>query len=119
MKIIKVPEDMDPVRMIKKKCLDRDMACPFCKFSPTEILYDEDYINNQYKRVWDGHKILRPDIIYESVVWNGKQNGKRAFLSRNNRKWMKYIYTCKKCGAKWEGEPFPIDIDKDIGEGTF
>lgn len=104
MKVINFPKSVDPVRKIREAALRRDLVCPFCH-NMRQV--DDAAI--------DGLLDLgseRRSIMFFRTNWTGQANGKPYFFKwgKDIRKWEKNICTCRKCGGRWEGDAYPIDI---------
>lgn len=115
MKILKLPDSIDPVRKIRRAALERDLVCPFCG-NKREV--DDRMIDELLDLYWD-----RRSIHFMRHRWEGQKNEKFYFFKwgKEIREWEKNVCECKKCGGKWEGEPYPVDIggqiDKEFGDG--
>ena len=104
MKIIKLPNSIDPLRKIRRATLERDLVCPFCG---NKRQVTDDIINCGID-IW----VRQDGINFVREKWKGQRNGKPYFFKwgKEIREWEKNVCECKKCGGKWEGEPYPIDI---------
>ena len=114
MKILKLPDCADPLRKIRKAALERDLVCPFCG-NKKEV--DDRMIDGLSYLDWN-----RQTIHFTRNKWKGQESGKPYFFKwgKEIREWEKNVCKCEKCGGKWEGEPYPIDIrgqvDKKLGD---
>ena len=84
-RITKLPDRIDPAYLIEEKIKKQNDACPFCgsteKWIPT------------CKR------------------WYGKRNPYSWQIFGEKHHWKILGFKCKNCGAEWETDPFPTDID--------
>ena len=104
MKILKLPDCADPLRKVRRAALERDLVCPFCG-NKREV--DDRMIDGLLDLYWD-----RQSIHFTRHRWEGQKNGKFYFFKwgKEIREWEKNVCECKKCGGKWEGDPYPVDI---------
>ena len=102
MEVIKLPDCIDPVKIIRKTALKRDLVCPFCG-NKREV--NDEIINGL--PFFD-----RGSIYFIRCQWTGQKNGKPYLFrwGKKIRKWEENVCECKKCGGKWEGDPYPVDI---------
>lgn len=111
--ITKYPDDMDPNYILMKKCMDRDICCPFCG----AINEDKDYTDdsNEFRNFfisgYDKNPITWLKVYYYGYQYPKKTNFLKAFITREKkRKWIQIKCRCKKCNAKWIGEPFLANV---------
>lgn len=115
MKILKLPDCADPLKKIRRATLERDLVCPFCG-NKREV---EDWM---LKSGIDAFR-RSDDVTFSRHRWEGQKNEKFYFFKwgKEIREWEKNICTCGKCGGKWEGDPYPIDIggqfEKEVERG--
>ena len=93
MRITKLPDDLDPNKLIADGVLEKDHKCPFCG-------EDRDYTTA-------GHGVYSG----LSLVWFGKRCRKFKWLPFGNRNWREIYFFCHSCGAKWKSHPFPTDVN--------
>lgn len=90
MRILKKPDDQDPLMIAKKKALEGCYKCPFCGEdqmihpAQTAILRNEPYHNEGIAWI-DYYYIYRLFKVYQTEV-----------------------FKCYTCGAEWESEPYFI-----------
>ena len=108
MKILKLPDCADPLRKIRKAALERDLVCPFCG-NKKEV--DDRMIDGLSYLDWN-----RQTILFRRSSWKGQKSGKSYFFKwgKEIREWEKNVCKCGKCGGKWEGDPYPIDIGGNL-----
>lgn len=105
-KIIRLPNDIDPDVLTRKTIMEKYAVCPYCG--------NKDYVDRWIflkeekekgvisigKEKWYGY----PDGKF-GTDWNG------LIYTIKHRKelmdWKKYLYHCYKCGCEWESKPFP------------
>ena len=115
MKILKFPDCVDPLKKIRRATLERDLICPFCG-NKREV--NDKIIDEMLDLYWD-----RQSIHFTRSRWKGQKSGKPYFFKwgKEIREWEKNVCKCGKCGGRWEGDPYPIDIggqvDKELGGG--
>ena len=89
-KITRLPNNMNPNKIIENKIQDKYAKCPFCGTNHLSLFYG---------------------ISFTTIDWYGKYNNEQWWkFWEPNRHWKQYHYTCAKCGAAWESEIFPTDI---------
>lgn len=115
--ITKYPDDMDPNYILMKKCMDRDICCPFCGATNEDKDYTDN--SNEYEeclRSIYNDRLNRNPIIWEKEFYYGyqypkKTNFLKAFITREKKKkWIQIKCRCRKCNAKWIGEPFLANV---------
>ena len=87
MKITKLPDVIDPSKLIQEEVRKRNNICPFCK----------------RRGLWGGE-------LRSTKSWYGKQNHKLKSLFQKSHYWKIDYYKCYSCGAEWETDPYPTDI---------
>ena len=107
-KVTKLPDSMNPNKLIMEAMEEKYGICPFCGENRRV-----DFLANIDKAV-------RKD---RSESWYGTR--KESFFSNfkfwePSHHWRIDKWKCKTCGAEWESEPFPTDIamGKDLS-GIF
>lgn len=93
MKITKLPDGLDPNKLIADAVLERNRRCPFCG-------EDRDY-TTAGQGVYSGL----------SLMWFGKKSRKFEWIPFGDRNWREIHFVCYSCGAKWKSAPFPTDVD--------
>ena len=111
MKIINYPSDLDPNLIIKKKCMERDFTCPYCKTSNNKSKINKMALCENWKDAWLEEGVYSSDmpIQWSEEIWYGYPDHKiHLFSFEKRQKWAKFICYCTKCNLKWEGDPFII-----------
>lgn len=100
-KIIKLPDILNPNKIAEDKILEKYGTCPFCG----------------EKREYDHRNGLNsPGVSRYSIDWHGKYNERDGGIFacvrfwEKSRRWKYIKFTCYTCGAKWESPTYPIDI---------
>lgn len=103
MKILKGPKGYTTETIYKKiriEVLKKEAYCPFCHQYREKVWIDDDgvsYIDLHKKEV---------GVCYLRYKQHGQKQGN----------WEYNIYTCKNCGAEWQGDTYFVDI-KNGGRG--
>ena len=57
-------------------------------------------------------------VKYNGSFWHGSKLkykypilGAFLFLNRDNKHWRTSIFKCVTCGAEWESDPYPVELD--------
>ena len=99
MKITKIPDSIDPNKLIVKRVDEKLRKCPFCG-------ENRDY--------WDDlHGVM---ISHHSWYGREHENTESIFLWPFGKKrlWQISEFKCYTCGAEWKSDPYPVDIE--VGE---
>lgn len=106
-KIIRLPNDMNPDVLVRKVMKEKYAVCPYCG--------NKDYVEGTLL----GY-IYKNKVIIKEKVWYGYPDGKSGldwngliYIIKHRKErtnWKKYIYYCDKCGCGWESKSFPDKI---------
>jgi ribosomal protein L37AE/L43A len=91
--IIKLPRDLDPNEMIRKRMYEKYSICPFCGEEKKYALFSG---NEGVER-------------YSSEDWYGKQKHWWHIWEEPHH-WRIDHWKCRTCGAEWKSEAYPTDI---------
>lgn len=106
-KITKLPETINPNKILREKMAERYSVCPFCG--------ETEKCKNPYD-IWKSRSGIHQNM---PKSWHGKRNEDNMFsvfkFWERSRYWKIDQYKCYTCGAEWESEPYPyIDIKEII-----
>ena len=105
--IVKLPDDIDIESRIRRKMLDVYGTCPYCRNS--ELLYEYKYD----KESKEDNYVLYLDVYCETKPIN-------KGLFRKRYEWEKYMFSCHRCGMKWNSPEFPvITCDAELNKVVF
>lgn len=110
--ITKLPNDIDPQRIIEKTVYEKYHICPFCGENRS---YEMRHVNGRLMDTGVRQKSY-PDYYYGLP-----RDGKFWWLKfwRKRHRWRKDKYQCFNCGAEWESEWYPTDIDGLDGDVAY
>ena len=101
--ITKLPRDMDPNLLIKNEMKNKYSKCPFCG--------NEKWIDSFMFHINGGDEVAR--MGHEERY--GRQHKRRFWEEKHH--WRIDHWHCYKCGASWDSEEYPTDIQPEgIGE---
>lgn len=106
-KIVKLPHEADPNKIIQKKVREQNSVCPFCGEKRREDLLENT-----------GNVGIRNSVFGQH--WYGKHDGREhPFLSffrfwEKDQSWSTSYYHCNACGGAWESEPYPLIDIKEL-----
>lgn len=103
MKITKLPNKIDPNKMIEEEIDKNNSICPMCG----------EHAEYQFDRLYGGGSGIERVPITTS--WYGKQYEDERPLEafkfwKENHHWKRNHYECHTCGCKWMSDAFPTDI---------
>ena len=101
MKVTKLPDSLDPNKLIEKKIREKcGTKCPFCgetkKWHPIMMTAAGQPVQGLRESYFD---------------YIGRQDKSISSFFKERYVWRVLKYTCYTCGASWESEPFPTNID--------
>ena len=102
MKVTKLPDSLDPNKLIEKKIREKcGTKCPFC---------GETQKYRHLPMVKAGEPFERGIRESSREYWGRPDKSIFSFF-KDPYLWKVLVYTCYTCGASWESEPFPTNID--------
>lgn len=122
-KVLKLPNDMNIDNRIKKKMLEVYGTCPYCNnpIKENNVNYDcfdygygyrKDSLGRTLNEIVD-YKIEDAGLDYIDI------DRKSKFFNRQYN-WQKMVFTCMKCGMKWEAPKYPlVGDDSDANTAIF
>ena len=114
MKITKLPDSCDPSLLIQEQNREIFSVCPCCGESRkhTDCLWDMLVVRDEcyHDDLYGGVERINYDF---PKGWYGPAKGDWLGWLIPSRKhhWRIDSYKCHNCGAEWESDPYPIDID--------
>lgn len=111
-KLVKLPNSIDPNILIKKEIHKRYSKCPCCGEDKSfcDYAWEGEYkkgIIRYAQRSWYGKYYEGDDCLFHLQNLNP-----RNWIAHNHH-WKVNRYECYSCGAIWECPPYPADIISD------
>lgn len=120
-KVLKLPNDMDIDNRIEKKMLEVYGTCPYCNNPIREENVDYNCFSYSYGYRKDSlGRTLNEVVDYEIKDVGADYIDGKSKLFNHLYNWQKIVFTCNKCGMKWEGPKYPlVGNDADANTAIF
>lgn len=110
MMISKLPDKLNPNVLLEKEITKKFEKCPFCgeTKSWTHFIGTKEYLHKGLHtsyRTWYGKPYEGDGNLFHLQELNPIN------WFKPNHHWRVNEYHCCSCGAEWESDPFPRDID--------